>query len=125
MAITLAGKTYELRFSMKVRKEIEDQSKKGLWNTMFSNEIDDNAIFLWGGMKHANRKLTPGAVIDLLDEDREAGGNFYEGALKPAIRQACLGDKIAGNINDQELERVLRDEADAAAAEAAASVPKA
>lgn len=105
--VTLAGKVYSLRYSLRTRKEIEDKSEKGLWQTMFSGEIDDHSIFLWGGLKHQDDKLTPRAVLDLFDAHNAAGGNYDTDVVKPAIRAACVEFRIAGNVNAAEVDRIL------------------
>jgi hypothetical protein len=75
---------------------------------MFSGHIKDQAALLWGGMKHADRKLTPGGVLRLFQEHSEKGQQ-YDPVVKKAIR-VCFESGVLGQYNDVELNRLLSDE---------------
>jgi hypothetical protein len=105
--VVIAGKTYTLRYRLSDRREIEIKSEKGLWSTMTSGELEDQAIVVWAGLAYADRKLTPRGVIELFEQHLEQGGDYYP-ILKKAIW--CLIDaRVLGDVNRAELVRILGD----------------
>lgn len=103
--VDIAGKTYTLRYRLADRREIELKSEKGLWSTMTSGVLEDQAIVVWAGLAHSDRKLTPRGVIELFEAHLEAGGDYYP-VLKKAIW--CLIDaRVLGDVNRAELMRIL------------------
>lgn len=105
--VTIAGKTFEFRYRLSDRKDIEKRTGKSLWDSVFSGELDDQIAVLWGGLKHSNKNLTPDAVLDYLEKDTEETGESYQRHYLVAMR-ACLTSKILGNINEEEVERILQ-----------------
>lgn len=105
--VTIAGKEYTFRYRLSDRKDIEKRTNKSLWDSVFSGELDDQVIVMWGGLKHANPNLTPDAVLERLETDTEQTGQSYQRLYIVAMR-ACLTSKILGNINEEEVERILQ-----------------
>jgi len=91
-----------------VRDEIESKLGKGLLEAMFSGQVKDQATILWGGMKHSDRKLTPGGVMRIL-QDHSDQGHDYDPVLKAAMR-IVFESRVLGTYNDVELNRLLADE---------------
>lgn len=103
----IAGKTFEFRYRLSDRQDIEKRTGKSLWDSVFSGELTDQVAVMWGGLKHTNKNLTPDAVLDYLEKDTESTGESYQRHYIVAMR-ACLTSKILGNINEEEVERILQ-----------------
>lgn len=107
-SVTIAGKEFELRYTLSDRKDIEKRTGKALWDSVFSGELDDQLAVMWGGMHHGkNKNLTPDALLDYLERDSSTNGGGYQKHYLTAMR-CCLTSKILGNVNEEEIDRILR-----------------
>jgi hypothetical protein len=107
--IVIAGKEYVLRYRLSDREVIEEKlGGKALWDAMTSGTLKDQATLIWGGLKHADRKLTPGGVIALLEQHLEKEDDYVESILRPAY-WALLEGKLLGSFNPAEMKRLWGD----------------
>jgi hypothetical protein len=105
--VTIAGKEYEFRYRLSDRQDIEKRAGKTLWDAVFSGELTDQLAVMWGGLKHANKNLTPDALLERLEQDTEQTGESYQRHYLVCMR-SVLTSKVLGNINEEEVERILR-----------------
>jgi hypothetical protein len=105
--VTIAGKEYEFRYRLSDRQDIEKRTQKPLWDSVFSGELSDQVVVMWGGLKHANKNLTPDALLDYLERDMDDTGESYQRHYLVAMR-AALTSKVLGNVNTEEVERILQ-----------------
>lgn len=103
--VTIAGKTYELRYRLSDRGEIEKRTKKSLWDSLWSGMVEDQVTVIWAGIKHKQKTLTPDALMDRLETHVEQGGSFQEVYLDAMT--TCCKSKILGDINEEEVDRIL------------------
>ena len=107
--ISLAGKDYVLRYTLRDRLAIEKRLGKGLWTAMQDNELESAATILWGGMRHANKRLMPEDVIDLFQGHQDQGGE-YDPAFKVAVR-AMFDARIFGKeVQARHIDIILGEE---------------
>lgn len=104
--VSIAGEDYTLRYRLSDREEIEKRAGKTLWDAVFSGLLQDQAVVIWAGIRHERKKLTPAAVIDLLELHIEKTGESYQPIYLTAM-EACLKSKTLGNVNEAEIDRVL------------------
>lgn len=62
-------KPRNIKFGMKAIKTIEAKHKKPISNIDMNNfTMEDTAYFIWAGLQHEDKDLTPNMVMDLIDE---------------------------------------------------------
>lgn len=106
--VTIAGKSYVFKYAIPDREPIEVKLGKSLWDAMTSGMLTDQATIIWAGLKHADRKLTPGGVITLLEQHLEKEDDYVESILRPAY-WALLEGKLLGRYNRDEMIRLWGD----------------
>lgn len=68
-------KARNLRYGMKAISQIEKKLKKPMAKIdLESLTMEDTAVVIWAGLEHEDKSLSPGKVMDLIDEK----GNFIE-----------------------------------------------
>ena len=96
--ITIGGKERKLRYDINAAADMEElMGGKSLLYVM-SNPMAAGfsalRILLWGGLKHAEKRLTPQRVGLMMQEYMESGGSIETLALK--IGEAVRKSKILG-----------------------------
>lgn len=104
-SVTIADKTYELRYRLSDRGEIEKRTKKSLWDSLWSGLVEDQVTVIWAGIKHKYKTLTPDAVMDRLEQHVESGGSFQ--AVYLDALTACCKSKVLGDVNEDEIDRII------------------
>lgn len=97
--VQIAGREYGLRYTLESRHEIERQTKKGIFDSMFSGELFDQAVIVAAGLRHADRNITPAKVIALLDKHQEQGGNYDD--IVTVTYRAVFESKLLGRVKDE------------------------
>lgn len=108
--VVIAGKSYTLRYTLSARRDIEEKTEKNPWEAIKSGLLSDQVAILWAGLKHADRKLTTGAVQDLLEKHVD-GGDFYDPIMRAAYG-ALVASRVCGKVNLVEFERIWKDAGD-------------
>lgn len=67
--------------------------------------VDDQCTVIWAGVRHKQKTLTVDAMMDRLEKHVEEGGSFQEVYLDAMT--ACCKSKILGDINEEEIDRIL------------------
>lgn len=91
-------KSRNFRYGMKAISKIEKKLKKPVAKIDFESlTMEDTATIMWAGLEHEDKGLTPGRVMDLVDEK----GNFNDvmNAMKEAFDGAfgVEGEDEEGN----------------------------
>ena len=108
-SVKIAGKEHELRYTPKVRREIE-RARNGvpLISIMLNGDLDGQAAVLWGGLKHADRRLTVDRVVEMLDEHLEGEHGDYQDVVYEAYL-AVIDSRILGEVHRAGLTRAFRE----------------
>jgi hypothetical protein len=105
--VVIAGKEHRLRYTLSARSDIERVTEKNPWDAMKSGLLSDQVAILWAGLKHADRKLTTGGVLDMLERHVE-GGDDYDPIMRKAYG-ALVASRALGKVNLEEFERIWKD----------------
>lgn len=97
MQIIFAGDPVELRYTAVSVSEAEKKLGKSLSNALSEGlTLEHQAVIVWAGMKHADRKLSPQGVLERFDVHRQLGGSFDRDVVRPALvflaEEGFLGD---------------------------------
>lgn len=107
--INIGGKERRLRYDINAAADMEElMGGKSLLYIM-SNPIAAGfsaiRILLWGGLKHAEKGLTPQRVGLMMQEYMESGGKLEEviGKISDAIKKSkILGDETSGETEEND-----------------------
>lgn len=105
--VSIANKEYELRFFLQDKREIEKRLDKWIYKALWSGLQDDMNMILAVGMRHANRKITPLAVEELLQRHLDKGQDISE--VHKAMIRAVFESNIMGRTDPAEIDRLIRD----------------
>jgi hypothetical protein len=107
-AVEIAGKTYGLRYLLNDRAEIERLCDgHHLLDVLTSGRIEYQAVLVWAGLRHTNRKLTPRAVLELLQKHLDRGGQFFEDVVKVAMKAAVVDGHLIGAMDEAAFTRTF------------------
>lgn len=127
--VTIAGKPYRLRYLLTDRQAIEARCEgKPIMDVIQSGRIEFQAVFVWAGLHHADKKLTVGEVVRLFQRHQDKGGDYFPDIVKPAFLSALVDGKFVGHIEEKAARALLgmdEDEEGKDEADPPASVPAA
>lgn len=106
MVVEIAGKEYELEFLLADKREFEQKRQKYLAEALWSGMSDDLNLMISIGVRHANRKITPLAVEDLLQKHIDKGGDVL--TVHKSVNRAIYNSGILGKNDPEEIERLFR-----------------
>jgi hypothetical protein len=127
--VMIAGKRYLLRYLLTDRQAIEARCDgKPILEVMQSGRIEYQAVVVWAGLHHFDRKLTSGEVIRMFQRHQDKGGSYSPDIVKPAFLAALVDGKFVGQLDEKAARSLLgmeEEEEGKDEAEAPASVPAA
>lgn len=116
--VTIAGRSYKLRYRLDARDEIEQRASNGetraLMQIMVSGSVRDQATVVWGGVKGArpDAKITPRGLIEEFQKHNERGGpngtpgDYYQDIVCQAYI-AVAESKLLGDVDLAEFKRII------------------
>jgi hypothetical protein len=93
-SITLGGKDWRVQYSRRSRREIEGKLDKGLWSAIQDGKIFSQAVIVWAGIKHQERKLAVEDVVEFLESGEEFEPQVRT-CLRALFESAPFGKVIA------------------------------
>lgn len=101
MPVTLNGKTFEVAYGKRARREMEAAQQKGLKEIVGSGMVLDHAAIIWGAIKHSDKKLSVADVADLIE------GTDYNDALKECMRALLHAAPFGVKLEESFIRRIL------------------
>lgn len=108
-SVVIAGKRYPVRYELPDADEIEKHASSDgrTLQQMITGRAMEKAAVVWGGLKHADRKLTPAQVLAMLQAHVDVGGEWDRDVYLPCIR-ALVESRLLGAYNEREIDRLMR-----------------
>ena len=109
--VTVAGKVYPIRYEVPDADEIEGFASapgRNLQDMLFHGTMKERAAIVWGGLKHADKKLTPHQVMVLFGSHVALGGEWDRDIFLPCAR-AAFESRLLGAYNEREVDRIMSD----------------
>lgn len=106
--ITLAGKSFALRFDLMARRDVEKKLGKGLLAAMQDGELESIATIAWATLRLKGKRLeSPEDVLDLFQEHQNAGGTI-NGVLAMVYRTIFDAKSFGRAISPKLVNRLLK-----------------